>query len=122
MDGRSIEFDEIGSAVTAILEDWRGEVSRALPEDVEAAAEAALAAVMEGSPKRTGAYAAGWRVDEESSGPSGTYFRVHNASKPGLAHLLEKGHALRQGGFAEGRPHIGPAAEAGMRELLRRIS
>ncbi|MCD8174409.1 MAG: phage portal protein [Phascolarctobacterium sp.] len=38
-----------------------------------------------------------------------------------LAHLLEKGHALRQGGRAKAYPHIAPAEEAGETMLVQLI-
>lgn len=50
---------------------------------------------------------------------------VYNKT-PGLAHLLENGHAMRQGGRAQAFPHIKPVEERIIeefqRELEKRIS
>lgn len=40
---------------------------------------------------------------------------------PGLPHLLEHGHALRQGGRTTGRAHIAPVEEALVREFEQKV-
>ena len=42
---------------------------------------------------------------------------VYSPSRYMLAHLLEKGHAVRGGGRAPAKPHIAPAEEAGIKQL-----
>jgi len=119
MDGMTVTLDELGGAMQAIVEDYIQEVDKVAEEDVRASAQVALDAVKGGSPTRTGKYAAGWTMEPDAEDPIGRAYRVYNQKKPGLAHLLEKGH----GGPFPGRaiPHIAPAAQAGMSELERRI-
>lgn len=54
-------------------------------------------------------YAKGWKVTMEESRLGSTAI-IHNTT-PGLPHLLEKGHALRNGGRTEGTVHIAPVEE-----------
>lgn len=68
-----------------------------------------------------GQYASGWRVKKVR----GAYV-VHNAEKPQLTHLLEKGHATIDGGRTQAIPHIKPVEVKSNKdfeeELIRRIS
>lgn len=54
------------------------------------------------SPRKTGKFAESWAIHQESSALN-AHATVYQAKKPGLAHLLEHGHANRGGGRTEGR-------------------
>ena len=70
----------------------------------------------------TGKYAKSWRTKKTTETGSSVSYVVH-ANKDGyrLAHLLEFGHALRNGGRSKAFPHIKPAEESGKKELEERI-
>lgn len=70
------------------------------------------------SPKRPGSgkYAKGWRMKKTRTG-----WIVHNKTKYQLTHLLEKGHAKRNGGRVAARVHIRPAEEKAVRDYLTRV-
>lgn len=73
------------------------------------------------SPKRTGKYARSWRATKQPSRTTGTKYVIHSVKHYRLTHLLEKGHALRQGGRTRAFPHIGPAEKAAIENFERTI-
>lgn len=54
------------------------------------------------------------KYTDSNIGRTGTIY----STKPGLPHLLEFGHATRNGGRVEGRAHIEPVAELAEKMLL----
>lgn len=107
--------------VTEAVAEHVGATEEQLFGDVRAAAMQARRQLRSTSPRGEGArhYADGWSVRTRRKRGHAEAV-VYNASKPGLTHLLEKGHADRGGGRTAGTRHIEPAYEAAERELSRR--
>lgn len=59
---------------------------------------------------RTGDYNKGWRVKTEK-GARYVHTTIHNATDYQLTHLLENGHATRNGGHTRAFKHIEPVAD-----------
>lgn len=73
--------------------------------------------------RKPGKYAKGWRVKAEGGG-AGHLYIIHNATDYQLTHLLEKGHALRQGGRSRAIVHIKPVEQDAIKDfekLLRQF-
>lgn len=68
--------------------------------------------------KGTTGYASGWTSTFETGRLSAQGI-IYNKKVPGLPHLLENGHALRQGGRSPGRAHIAPVEEKIVEEFER---
>jgi len=94
-----------------MLSECKAENQAALKENITDACKDGRAYLRANSPKKSGAYAKGWsdKVEENAEGSyTGT---VYNKNHYQLTHLLEKGHAKRNGGRVQGIPHIEPAFE-----------
>jgi len=73
------------------------------------------------APQDTGAYKKSWTVTKVSEKSDKLELVVHSRNRYQLAHLLEHGHAKRNGGRVAARPHIAPAEEKGETQLLESI-
>ena len=89
----------------------------ALKERVTEACKVAKSDLRQNSPKKTGEYAKGWTYTVKETAPGSFTGVVYQKNKPGLTHLLEKGHAKRNGGRVAGIPHIEPAFEDARKTL-----
>ena len=67
----------------------------------------------------SGAYAQGWKSKYEKKrlGATATLYN----EKSGLPHLLENGHAKRNGGRVAGRTHIAPVEERLVKEFEKAV-
>lgn len=103
--------------LTKALEEYTTEVEEGIKEAAKVVADETVKELRSASPKNTGEYAKGWTKKKVDDG-----YIVHNKSKPGLAHLLEFGHAKRGGkGRVSGRPHIAPAEDRAIKSFENRI-
>lgn len=98
--------DSVAEQLTRILDDYGDEVKNVARKDAKKAGRETAKELKNVSPKDTGEYASGWaakQVDEDT-------VTVYNRKMPGLAHLLEKGHLIRNKkgtyGRAPAHPHI----------------
>lgn len=110
--------DDFANVIEQILDEYGEEVNDRMGEVVDKLAKTAAKQLRSTSPvddgaPRSGAYAKGWSV--EKSGKSHrqlTYTATVYNKEPGLPHLLEHGHALRQGGRSPANPHIKKVEDA----------
>lgn len=113
----SADSTGFAEALNQMLEESLAENEAALREHVKDACKVAKSDLRENSPKKTGEYAKGWTYTAKETAPGSFTGVVYQKSKPGLTHLLEKGHAKRNGGRVAGIPHIGPAFEDARKTL-----
>ena len=103
---KRIRVNEFEELMLQDLKDW-GDVTKAdVHELVEIYGQRLLKEVKRKSPDRTGAYAKSWRV--KHSIVDGARFKhlIYNKDKFRLTHLLEHGHATKNGGRTDKFPHL----------------
>ena len=116
-----ISSGDFSTAMGKILAKYGNDVREATRRLVKRAGTEARDRLKQTSPKDTGKYAEGWTTGEYTWTTLGAEITVYNGKKPGLAHLLENGHAKRNGGRTPAKVHIKPVEEATMRELEKNI-
>lgn len=120
----TIEADRFGATLEQVLGDVARDVDAVSRSAVRKAADRGVEEVSSRSPVRTGGYREGWSRRVRKT-PEGWSAEVGNDRKPGLAHLLEKGHARVGGGRVAPSPpggHVAPAADAAFGELWEQVS
>jgi hypothetical protein len=73
------------------------------------------------APKQTGQYAKSWKARKTRETATNYQVTVYSSSRYRLAHLLEHGHAKRNGGRVRAFPHIAPAEEKAEDQLLSEL-
>ena len=123
-----IKADELSEAITKTLEDYAHVTKEAAYEGCKKTAEQAENELHEANPpgsQEWGSwddYNRGWTIKEVEKTRTGKLsIIVHNKTHYQLTHLLEKGHALVNGGRAKAFPHIAQVAEKAEDELINNI-
>lgn len=108
---RPTPHDQLAAAISGILDEYANDVTVSMKDAVKKVTKEGTKALKRASAQEfgNGDYAKSWRFvyDADNIGASGVIY----SSKPGLPHLLENGHLLRNGRFWQGKPHIKPVEE-----------
>lgn len=101
---------DISKMIAKSLEEYTTEVVKGIDEDAERVAEETVKELQASSPRRKGGsgdYAKSWAKKRNEKGK----WVVYNKDHYRLTHLLEKGHAKRNGGRVAPQVHIKPVEE-----------
>lgn len=117
-----INVDELADTIMQGLEEYRDLATDELKKISGKVARNVRKDIMENAPVgKTGAYRKSWSVRKDKETSQSVLYIVHSKNRYQLAHLLEKGHALWQGGRTKAQPHILPAEEKGVRDFESEI-
>ena len=118
---QKVKIDEMANVIVKEMQAYSTLATDVMKKAVKKAANSAKKDINSNAPKDTGAYAKSWSVKNMKETSTALELTVHSKNRYQIAHLLEKGHALRGGGRAPARPHIAPAEEAAIEELQQEI-
>lgn len=123
MASRRVPADQLAAAVDKILEKYGDDVRdnvNDITQEITKKGAQTLKSQARSAVGGTGKYAAGWTSQTET-GRTSAQGTIYNSRLPGLPHLLEHGHANRNGGRTPGRVHIAPVEEALIKEYEAKV-
>ena len=106
--------------ISDILEEYSIEIQEGITQAAEDVANAGAKELKATSPKRTGKYSKGWRVNKRS-GRGFVHTTIYNATNWQLTHLLEKPHLLRNGKKSKPIVHIEPVEEKCIKDFQKEV-
>ena len=125
-------IDNMAAKLAQALTEYDQGVADAMKETIDEQSDETVDALKSKSPKRSGAYAKGWRKKQIYETRAKKQNTVYNAKKHQLTHLLEKGHrrknADRAGVTHTSRTpttapsvHIAPVEQQKIKDLEEKI-
>ena len=119
----SIKVDDLVEAVRGELEEYADEVTVDVKQAVKEVAKATVKEVKAKSPerRRAGGYKKSWGQVKVSETKGSVVISIRNKKYYWLTHLLENGHALKNGDRTRAFPHIKPAEDFAARELEKKV-
>lgn len=110
--------------INEILNEYSNDIQEGITETAFKVAENGKNKLKVTSPKRTGSYRKGWRVDKRQ-GKGYVHATIYNATNWQLTHLLEKPHAIRNqyGTWGTSKPqiHIEPVEQECIQEFQKDV-
>lgn len=103
-----------------ILDEYSQDIQDGITQAAEDIAKDGANELKKTSPKRTGKYSKGWRVDKRS-GKGFVHTTIYNATNWQLTHLLEKPHLLRNGKKSVPKVHIEPVEQKCIKDFEKQI-
>ena len=111
----------LAAEVMKQLNDYAELTTEGMKKAVNDAGKTVRKEIQAGAPVKSGRYKKSWTVKKTDESSTKLEVTVHSRDRYQLAHLLEHGHAKRNGGRTAALPHIAPAEELGIEQLERDI-
>lgn len=113
-------IDRLAADIQKILDKYGEDTAKNMTEIVKEFGKKGAKAVKASASEIGGQYASGWTsvVEADRLGATATIYN----KRPGLPHLLENGHAKRNGGRTAPRVHIKPVEEKLLEEFTKAVT
>jgi Mg2+ and Co2+ transporter CorA len=104
-----VSVNQLADAITQAIREYTDDVIESIGRATDETSDKILREVKSLAPGK-GRYRAGFAKNNQST-PNNRRYVVWNKKFYRLVHLLEKGHATRDGGETRKFPHMGPAEQ-----------
>ena len=121
MASNVVNINEMADVIMKGLEEYAELATEDMKEAVKHASTTVRKEIKANAPEDTGKYAKSWAAKKVRETSLTLTMVVHSKNRYQLAHLLEHGHAIRNGGRYEGEIHIAPAEQKGIKQLKEEI-
>ena len=119
--GTRTSVGNLTAEVMKQLNDYSELTTEGMKKAVNNAGKTVRKEIQAGAPVKSGRYKKSWTVKKTDESSTKLEVTVHSRDRYQLAHLLEHGHAKRNGGRTRAITHIAPAEELGIEQLERDI-
>jgi hypothetical protein len=116
-----VSIDEMADAITKGLTEYSNLTADTMKACVKDAGNMVKKEIAANAPTKSGKYKKSWTATKQRETGTSIEIIVHSKNRYQIAHLLEKGHAKRNGGRVQAIPHIAPAEEKGKKQLMEDI-
>ena len=106
-------IDDMAAEIMRGLTEYADLADDVMKKTVRKTAATVKSEISQNAPADTGAYSKSWATKKVSENSHSMTVSVHSRNRYQIAHLLEHGHAKRNGGRVSGKPHIAPAERKG---------
>ncbi len=121
MAGDRCSVNQMAHVIMEGLQEYADLATEDMKKAVRKVGNEAKKEVQANAPEKSGAYKKSWATKVTKENANAMEITVYSKNRYQLAHLLENGHALRQGGRTRAFPHIAPAEEKAAKLLEQEI-
>ncbi len=106
-------IDDMADEIMKGLTEYSDLADSAMKKAVRKTATSVKKEISANAPVKSGRYKKSWTAKKTKENSHTLEMTIHSKDRYQLAHLLEHGHAKRNGGRVAAIPHIAPAEENG---------
>lgn len=106
-------IDDMADEIMKGLTEYSELADSAMKKAVRKTATSVKNEISANAPVKSGRYKKSWTTKKVRENSHSLEITVHSKDRYQIAHLLEHGHAKRNGGRVAAIPHIAPAEESG---------
>ena len=106
-------IDDMADEIMKGLTEYSDLADSAMKKAVRKTATSVKNEISANAPVKSGRYKKSWTAKKTKENSHSLEMTVHSKDRYQIAHLLEHGHAKRNGGRVAAIPHIAPAEENG---------
>lgn len=107
-------IDDMADEIMKGLQEYSELADTAMKKAVRKTATSVKNEISANAPVKSGRYKKSWTTKKVKENSHSLEITVHSKDRYQIAHLLEHGHAKRNGGRVAAIPHIAPAEENGV--------